>query len=362
MLLDKYEINCFQKGDYSMNGASVRLEVEQLESRYLLAGRLFAFWLTGFGTKAPESGMDALQQSVLGDARLTHVTSRVIGWEYSNGVPLSARGQAVFALHEVERRSRELGVDSDDRYVIGGHSWGGHIAAQIIVALGLRPLPAGLVTFDPINGERTALDQSRHVYTRPADIPGSNVLNFVQRGVRLLSLGLSGYTFSGGRNDDIRGRGPDGRWGTFFNPSPDDTTHFWIDNDLSPGNDGFIGTGDDVGLGIYAEVRDFLYSMRSPAMPRNPVYAPIMEIASNEQLMGDHKGIAANPIVGQNEAQKLPHHTKQALSENTQDIAGKISERNEYTLSQTAHRHRASIENQYAVDTIFMWPRVNEGV
>lgn len=345
-----------------MNGVSVRLEVEQLEGRCLLAGRLFAFWLTGFGTEVAESGMDALQQSVLGDARLTHVTSHVIGWEYSNGVPLSARGQAVFALHEVERRSRELGVDSDDRYIIGGHSWGGHIAAQIIVALGLRPLPAGLVTFDPINGERTALDQSRHVYRRPADIPGSNVLNFVQRGVRLLSLGLSGYTFSGGRNDDIRGRGPDGRWGTFFNPSPDDTTHFLIDNDLSPGNDGFIGTGDDAGLGIYAEVRDFLYNMRPPAMPRKPVYAPIVEIASNEQLMGDHKRTAATPMVEQNKTQELPHHTKQALPENTQDIAGKISKHNEYALSRTTRGHRASTEDQHAVDTIFMWLGVNEDV
>jgi hypothetical protein len=192
--------------------------------------RLFVFLYPGTFQES-STGMAALQQRINSQPGLNATT-----FVFPYTLPKKPARQLPAARKLLTQVMKTLGVLKTDRVVLIGHSYGGNLAR--LLASDLRSdqpgkQPAwGLVTLDPLDPvlvlrRRHRLDNQSGV-TRPTPTL-HDVLNFVQRnGLEA----FQGYSLLPGANDASLGAGPDGVWSTPANPSPDDTTHVLIDNDL----------------------------------------------------------------------------------------------------------------------------------
>lgn len=246
---------------------------ELIEDRFAgsfeIVPRTFVFSFLGFCGQVgedPPSGIESLSTAIAADAELSAsylVVAPPLGWP-SVGchlIPAVVRFQMRTAQRHIQTFLQRNHASPHDQVVLIGHSYGGNMAYNLAEDarpdLRGRQPAAGLVTLDPIDWTLCPPICSQSVLVRPAPrgmVP-ETIRNFVQRNPREVT---QGYTIAGAQNDDVLGRGPDGRWGTIFQPSRDDTKHSVIDNDVSPGNDGRVGTEDDVFLGIFDAVRLFL--------------------------------------------------------------------------------------------------------
>lgn len=293
------------------------LHVEVLEARVLPAVELAVFLETGFATEAISSGMSKFQAEVELDPRLAgRVQVDVIPWQAQNGLPVSRNAQYFFARDYIMRRLVELG---NPPHIEGGHSTGAHLA-NIHAAhfLQQRMPPIAFLSWEPWNPWDWRLNQSRQVYAPPGGLPGNRVLNFIVRGDPFLSLGVVGYTFQGAHNEDRITRGLDGRWGTFFRPSLDDPTHYSVDDDESPGGDGFFGTTDDVRLGTFVSARDFLFSQLIPPTGSVPPGDGLTEVM--DLLPAPIESLFVTPLVSETgvvDAREVVMSTDWAVEQST---------------------------------------------
>lgn len=197
------------------------------------------------------SGLEDLRATLAADAQLQHNFNyfpvRYDNWDIDTDTRVLDA-----ARQYVKQTLRNL-VKPEDKVVMVGHSYVGHLAYRLASDLGGLGRPAtALFALDPIRYNGVHFDQSGVNHALPVALQFS--FTFVQRNKNqgASNLGLQGHTISGAAvtvNDAELAKGPN------KTDSVDDTTHSRIDNDKSPGFDGIFDTPDDVSLGIHSYIR-----------------------------------------------------------------------------------------------------------